>query len=124
MNTNTFDVGWALLIWIVLGPCCIGFGGLSSVVSERLLGESEDAERICIAVPVLFTVTFTADRTTGLGRCRISPTPLLNAGKGSRSLYVSVVHTVVVFPSTASDACVGLSGSWPPGEKTVTLSGF
>src|SRR5689334_1139405 len=101
MNTSTLDVGAALSILILLGPCCIGCGLVSSVVSSSVLGEPLFEERIWIWVPVLFTVTFTALSTVGLGSCSSSPTPLLNAGKGLRSLYVSVAHTVDALPSMA-----------------------
>src|SRR5262249_11886829 len=117
------DVGADIVSGIRFCPACTAVGGVSAVVSSRLLGESVVAERIWILVPVLDRLMSTAASLVGSGSCNINPTPFLKPGNGTLSVYLSVAHAVDGFPSIARLALPGLSAS-PPGENTVTRVGL
>ena len=55
------------------------------MVSSSDDGVGDSADRICTAVPVLFTLIVTSPSLVGCGSCSISPTPFLNPGNGTGS---------------------------------------
>src|ERR1700756_4392119 len=86
IQTNTNVVGAAeVLTGMTLWPGRNGVGGLSSAVSLGFAGVAFGEDRICTTVPVLSRSTGTALSFVGSGGSNISPTPLLNLGKGSAS---------------------------------------
>ena len=86
IHTSTYDTGCGLVTVIVFDPVFIGVGGLSSVVSFRVAGVADCADRIWIDVPVLFRSSDTDAMAVGCGNCRINPTPFLKFGNGTASL--------------------------------------
>jgi hypothetical protein len=86
IQTSTYEVGWALLTVMVLGPGFIGAGCVIAVVSSNDAGVADWADRSWMNVPVLLRSSDTDASVVGCGNCRISPTPFLKPGNGTGSL--------------------------------------
>ena len=85
IHTSTFDVGDASSTLMVFGPGLRVSAGVSTVVSSSDAGVGVCDDRICTAVPVLFTLMVTSPSLVGCGNCSIRPTPFLKLGNGTAS---------------------------------------
>lgn len=108
IHTSTCETCELLVIGMVVLPDCSVAVAEISLVSLIDPGVAESAERICTCVPTLCDSMVTL--LSALEDCKSSsrPTPGLNStGKGSASVYVSVIHDVEGLPSTARPALPG-----------------